>query len=113
MPVRLTSPSVGLSPAIPQAAAGQMIEPSVSVPTANGARRAATAAADPDEEPPGLRSSEWGLRVWPPAALQPLDERLPRKLAHSDRFVLPSTTAPASRSTRTRGESAGGEASPT
>ena len=32
MPARLTSPSVGLTPTIPQALAGLTIEPSVSVP---------------------------------------------------------------------------------
>jgi len=42
------------------------------------------------------------LRVRPPRALQPLVERGERMLAHSDRLVLPSTTAPASRSRATR-----------
>jgi hypothetical protein len=36
--------------------------------------------------------------VWPPIPLQPLDEKLDRKLAHSDRFALPMISAPASRS---------------
>ena len=43
-PARLTRPSVGLRPTIPQALAGQTMLPSVSVPTASGARLAATAA---------------------------------------------------------------------
>ena len=51
---------------------GQTIEPSVSVPIASGARLAATAAAEPELEPHGLRSRAYGLRVWPPRALQPL-----------------------------------------
>ena len=40
-------------PTIPQSAAGWRIEPPVSVPSAHGASPAATAAADPPEEPPG------------------------------------------------------------
>src|ERR1035441_8877136 len=42
MPRRLTRPLVGLMPTTPQALAGERIEPSVSVPTASGARPAAT-----------------------------------------------------------------------
>jgi hypothetical protein len=48
------------------------------------------------------------LRVWPPRVLQPLIEFLPRKLAHSDRLVLASTTAPAARSRCTSAASRGG-----
>ena len=48
---------MGLRPTIPQALAGQTIEPSVSVPTATGASAAATPAAEPELEPDGLRSS--------------------------------------------------------
>ena len=40
-------------PARPVKAAGWRMEPPVSVPVAPKARRAATAAADPPEEPPG------------------------------------------------------------
>ena len=36
----------------------------------------------------------YGLRHWPPRALQPLEECGERKLAHSLMFVLPSSTAP-------------------
>ena len=57
MPLRLTSPTVGLSPTRPVADAGQTIEPSVSVPTPTAARLAAMAAPVPEEEPQGLRSS--------------------------------------------------------
>ena len=44
---------------------GWRIEPPVSVPVAAGASRAATAAADPPEEPPGTRAVSQGLRVGP------------------------------------------------
>jgi hypothetical protein len=56
MPSRLTSPSVGLRPTTPFCAAGQTIEPSVSVPIVTWASAAAAATPDPDEEPQGFRS---------------------------------------------------------
>jgi hypothetical protein len=40
-------------PVMPQKLAGWRIEPPVSVPVAAGSRRAATAAAEPPDEPPG------------------------------------------------------------
>src|SRR5688572_19427576 len=95
--VRLTKPTVGLKPTIPLTLAGQVIEPSVSVPIAAQARPAAIAAPLPEDEPQALRSVACGLRVWPPTALQPLVERVERMLAHSDKLVLPSTTPPAAR----------------
>src|ERR1700756_192918 len=98
IPDRLTSPSVGLMPTTPFADAGHTIEPSVSDPTVTAQRFAATAAPDPELDPHGLRSSEYGLRVCPPRPLHPLDEWLDRKFAHSLRFVLPRITAPDSRS---------------
>src|SRR5688572_3395865 len=68
--VRLTRPTVGLKPTIPLIAAGQVIDPSVSVPIAAGTIPAATAAPLPVLEPQALRFSACGLRVWPPIALQ-------------------------------------------
>ena len=84
-----TAPTVGLIPATPLSDAGQVMDPSVSVPMASGARPAATAAADPEEDPPGLRSRAQGLPVSPPMADQPDVERIDRILAHSDRLVVP------------------------
>src|ERR1700748_371641 len=97
MRARLTSPTVGFSPTTPFTAAGQVIDPSVSVPIAASTSPAATAAALPEEEPHGLRSSAYGLRVWPPTALQPEMEAFDRIFAHSDKFVLPRITASAAR----------------
>ena len=54
--------------------AGQVIEPSVSVPSAIGAKFKATATAEPELEPHGLRVTSWALWVCPPMALQPDDE---------------------------------------
>jgi hypothetical protein len=63
IPDRLTSPTVGFTPTMPQTDEGETIDPFVSVPTAATHRLADTAAADPELEPDGLRSSAWGLRV--------------------------------------------------
>src|SRR5438876_882131 len=98
IPVRLTRPTVGLMPTIPFAVAGLIMEPSVSVPTATAHKLAATATAEPELEPLGLRSRAYGFLVRPPRPLQPLVDRLERILAHSLRFALPIMTAPASRS---------------
>src|SRR5215210_6135191 len=103
--VRLTRPTVGFSPTIPLADAGQVTDPSVSVPIASRTSPAATAAPLPLDDPHGLRSSAHGLRVCPPTALQPEMERLERMLAHSLRLVLPRITAPAERSRATKGAS--------
>ena len=51
----------------PQKAAGCRIDPPVSEPSDRGASPAATAAADPPEEPPGTRVGSQGLRVGPKA----------------------------------------------
>ena len=48
--------------------AGATMLPSVSVPIATGANPAATAAADPLDEPSALRSSTCGFFTSPPAA---------------------------------------------
>ena len=53
-PCRETRPQVVLSPVTPQAAAGRRTEPPVSEPSAPKARRAATAAPEPLEEPPAM-----------------------------------------------------------
>jgi len=73
MPDRLTRPNVGLIPTTPHVWAGQMIDPSVSVPIEIGHRPAATAAAEPELEPQGDRRWSCGLRVCPPQAAPPAD----------------------------------------
>src|SRR3954447_12512130 len=78
IPARLTSPTVGLTPTTPHTVDGEMIEPLVSVPIAAAQSPAATAAAEPELEPDGLRSKAWGFFVRPPRALQPLVELLAR-----------------------------------
>ena len=92
-------------PTIPQTPAGQTIDPLVSVPMERGARLAETETADPELDPHGLRLRSYGLRHCPPRPLQPLEDRVERKFAHSLRFPLASSTAPASRSREATWES--------
>src|SRR5206468_11198030 len=56
---------VGLKPAQPQYEAGMRTDPSVSLPSAAAASPAATAAADPPLDPPGVNSRRCGLRHRP------------------------------------------------
>src|SRR6195256_3322643 len=94
MPARLVRPTVGFRPTTPLALAGQTMLPSVSVPNDTAAKFDETPAPDPELEPQGLRSMPYGLFVWPPQPDQPLTDSKERKLAHSDRLVLPRITAP-------------------
>ncbi len=64
----------------------------MSEPSAHGARPAATAAAEPPDDPPGTRSGSHGFRVGPNAEFS-VDE----PIANSSMFVLPSSGRPASR----------------
>src|SRR5919204_5832512 len=77
-------------PTTPHRAAGWRIEPPVSVPRAQGAVPAATAAALPPEEPPGTRSRSHGLSTGPKPEFS-LDE----PIANSSWLVLPNSGAPA------------------
>ena len=67
------------------------MEPPVSEPSANGTMPAATAAADPPDEPPGTRSRSQGLCTGPKAEFS-----LEEPMANSSQLVLPIGTAPAS-----------------
>src|SRR3981081_1826086 len=95
-PSRLVRPTVGLMPTMPEADDGLMIEPSVSVPSAAAHRFADTHTPQRELAPPGVVPSAPGCRVGRPPPLQPLDERVERKLAHSLIFALARITAPAS-----------------
>src|SRR5215211_2366852 len=105
MCVRLTSPTVGFKPTMPLIEAGQVTEPSVSVPMANRTSPAATAAPLPLDDPQGFRSSAHGLRFCPPTGLHPEIDRFERMFAHSLRLALPTITAPAARRRATKGAS--------
>src|SRR5579859_7191384 len=77
-------------PHTPLSAAGCRMEPPVSVPVAAGAMRAATAAAEPPEEPPGTSRLSHGFRTGPKYELS-----LEEPMANSSMLHLPSVTAPA------------------
>lgn len=89
-PAVLTRPNVGLQPATPQNDAGRVIEPPVCEPIAPRHMPQATAAAEPLDEPPGVRSRFHGFHVAGGS-----------KLANCVVTVLPKITAPASRSRST------------
>src|ERR1022692_5289317 len=66
-PLQLSNPALGRCPTIPHSAAGQRIEPAVSVPIAATQSPAATAAAEPDDDPPVIRSRSHGFFTGPNA----------------------------------------------
>src|SRR3954464_14288043 len=72
-------------PTIPHSDAGWRIEPPVSVPIAQGARPAATAAAEPPLEPPGTRSVSHGLPPGPGPAPPPRARAAARAARHTVR----------------------------
>ena len=69
------------------------MEPPVSVPLAAAVMPAATQAAEPPEEPPGLRSKLQGLAVGPKWLVS-----VEEPIANSSMFNLPKVTDPASSS---------------
>ncbi len=79
------------------------MEPPVSVPMARGAWKAASAAAEPPPEPPGMRVRSQGLPVGPYALFSVEDP-----MANSSMLVLPRMTTSASLSLRVRVASYGG-----
>ena len=83
-------PWLGLSPTSPQHEAGIRMLPPPSEALANGTIPAATAAAAPPLDPPGVRSSAHGLRVAPQAT-----GCVVGRLPISGLFVRPAITRPA------------------
>ena len=83
-------PWLGLSPTSPQHDAGMRMLPPPSEALANGIIPAATAAAAPPLDPPGVRSSAHGLRVGPQATGCAVG-----RLPISELFVRPAMTSPA------------------
>src|ERR1700679_612675 len=65
-PVRGTNPKVGRRPVAPQRVEGEEIDPSVSEPSAKPTQPAATALAEPADDPLEPRAGFHGLRVRPP-----------------------------------------------
>src|SRR5271169_2528807 len=79
-------------PTTPQKEAGSRIEPPVSVPSAPRHSWAATAAADPPDDPPATRVVSSGFVVAPNAEFS-VDE----PIANSSMLVLPTKIAPSAR----------------
>src|SRR5215211_165674 len=93
-------PWLGLKPTRPANEPGMRVEPPPSLAVASGTAPAATAAADPPDDPPGVRLGSQGFRVTP-HALVLVNDSVP----NSGAAVLPSGTAPAARSRATCTES--------
>ena len=68
-PVVGITPKLGLCPHTPLNAAGNRIEPPMSVPISKEVKPIATAAAAPPEDPPGPRDMSHGLFVVPKMSL--------------------------------------------
>src|SRR4051812_3316573 len=99
-PARDTRPNVGRRPTVPHRAQGATIEPNVSVPSANPAKPAAVAAAEPALDPRDPSSVFQGLRVWRPYQMSPN--------ARAPTLVFPSRTPPAAVSRRITSASVSG-----
>ena len=83
-------------PTTPQKLAGWRMEPPVSEPSASVASPAATAAADPPDDPPGTREVSHGLLVrWN------AEDSVVLPNANSSMLALPTGVAPASSMRRT------------
>ena len=65
-------PRAGFRPTTPHSAAGVRTLAPVSVPSASGRCPAATAAAQPEDEPPVIRVGSCGLRAGPVADTSPV-----------------------------------------
>ena len=87
---------VGRSPTTPQHDAGMRTEPPMSSPSATVAMPAATAAALPPLDPPGVMPSRHGLLVAGKRVLV-----VPIAAASSGRLVFPRTAIPALRARAT------------
>src|SRR3954462_8335943 len=93
----LTRARVGLSPTSPHSAAGIRIEPPPSLACAIGTRPAATAAADPPDEPPVECPGFHGLRAGGLAA-----GSVVTVVPNSGTLLRPREIRPASRKRRPR-----------
>src|SRR5271165_1998797 len=72
IPLSLSNPALGRCPTMPHNAAGQRTDPAVSVPIAATHISAATAAAEPEEDPPVILSGSQGFFTAPNALTIPL-----------------------------------------
>ncbi len=94
----LIRPRDGLKPMTPLSAAGTRPDPAVSVATANGTCPSATASAEPELEPPEIKSPPYTLRGIRYGVRVPFSP-----VANWSRLVLPTYSAPASSNRCTTG----------
>src|SRR5437764_7227259 len=94
MPQREQRPYVGLMPTVPVRAAGWRIEPPVSVPVAPRQSPAATAAAEPPDEPPGTSGVLAPFFRHGEITGPKYDVSFDEPMANSSLLSLPSMTAP-------------------
>ncbi len=87
-----TRARLGLSPTSPQLAAGMRIEPPPSLACPTATSPAATAAADPPDEPPVEYPRSHGLRAGPHAS-----DSVVIVVPSSGTLVRPTATKPAAR----------------
>src|SRR5947209_16294054 len=85
-------PKLAFIPNRPLNAAGMRVDPPPSLAVAIGTIPAATAAAEPPLDPPGVTAGSQGLRVVPHARVE-----VKHTEPNSGDAVLPTTTAPACR----------------
>ncbi len=85
-------------PTVPVNAAGWRIEPPVSVPVAPRHSPAATAAAEPPDEPPGVSGVFDPLRRQGECTGPKCEVSFDEPMANSSQLVLPSNTAPSRQS---------------
>src|SRR6476469_10614607 len=93
-PCIVSAACVGLKPYTPQKPAGRSVDPWVWLPSAAATMPAPTAAADPLDDPPGVRLRSSGFRV---SFVSPL--------ANAVVTVFPTTIAPPDRSACTHAAS--------
>src|SRR5699024_9874982 len=86
-PNRDTRPYVGFIPTTPQNEDGCLTDPPVSEPSEYGTRPAATAAAEPPDEPPGTAFVSHGFRIF-----LKYDVSLEPPMANSSMLFLPIST---------------------
>ena len=87
---KVLRPRVGLSPTMPQQAAGARMDPKPSEACAIGSMRAPTDAAAPPDDPPEMRVTSHGLLVGPWSCGSQVSER-----PSSQVLVRPKMTRPA------------------
>src|SRR3546814_1747681 len=85
-------PWLGFIPTRPLNPAGMRVDPPPSLAVPHGMSPAATAAAVPPDDPPGVRLGSHGLRVMPHARVL-----VKLRVPNSGAAVLPIGTAPAAR----------------